>query len=143
MNIETFARYFLSGCVALAVHLSVLAALVELFSFDEVAASGIGFVFACIVNYCIQYFYVFRVSDRLATRALRYVVITVFTLLLNMVVFYLIIQFSGLHYALAQGLTTGFIFVVNFVLNSLWTFNIQADDRGTHRRLDGGVKDAS
>ena len=123
VGVSTFLRYIISGCVALGVHLLVLSALVELLSVDEVLASAVGFVVACAVNFCVQFYYVFGASDQMGQRATRYAAITIMTLLLNTLLFAGLFEITQFHYSIVQGITTAIIFVVNYVLNALWTFS--------------------
>lgn len=121
--LRQFARYFISGCLALAVHLAVLALLVELFAIPAIAATAAGFVVGLVVNYAIQHAWVFRVDGEHERFFVRYVLITIVTFILNMVLFWVGHQVIGLWYPVAQIAATGIVFVLNFGINRLYTFS--------------------
>ena len=122
MIVRDFARYLVAGCIAVAIHLAVLVVMVERFAVNPTLATSAGFVMACIVNYLLQQAWVFRAEGRHRVFFVRYVVVTGCTLALNILLFWLIHQFWGLWYFAAQILVTGFIFLLNFAVNRLYTF---------------------
>ncbi|WPL17691.1 GtrA-like protein [Thiorhodovibrio winogradskyi] len=117
-----FLRYVLSGSTALGVHLAVLAVLVEFFALNETLASGVGFLFAILVNYSIQHQWVFQASGQHGRHFPRYLLITFMTFALNLLLFWLAVNVLNFWYPIAQILTTGIIFMLNFFLNRQFTF---------------------
>ncbi len=121
--LRQFAKYFLSGCLALAVHLAVLALLVELFATPAVIATAAGFAVGLVVNYAIQHAWVFGVAGAHERYFVRYVLITIVTFVLNIGLFWVGHHVIGLWYPVAQIVATGIVFILNFGINKLYTFN--------------------
>ena len=122
MVYRQFIRFFISGSTALAVHLAVLALLVELHATNETLASGIGFLVAVVVNYTIQHRWVFEAEGNHSAHLPRYLLVTFITFAANLGLFWVALNLVGLWYPVAQVLTTGFIFILNFILNRQFTF---------------------
>ena len=122
MVYRQFVRYFISGSTALIVHVAVLALLVELFAFNETVASGIGFVVAVLVNYTIQHTWVFEAEGNHGEHFPRYLLVTLITFSLNLGLFWMAVNVVEIWYPLAQVLTTGIIFILNFLINRQFTF---------------------
>jgi putative flippase GtrA len=119
-----FARYFVSGSLALATHLIVLMTLVELLAMSASLATSIGFFIGLSVNYIIQRRWVFHVDGAHRVLFVRYVGITLATFGVNILLFRIAYEGLGLWYPLAQVLATGIIFVANFVINLHYTFRL-------------------
>jgi putative flippase GtrA len=117
-----FAKYFVGGCFALAVHLLILATLVELLNANPLVATSIGFIVALCVNYLVQHTWVFGFAGTHKVSFPRYVAITSITFVANIALFRLLSVAFGLWYLAAQTAATGIIFVVNFVINRHYTF---------------------
>jgi putative flippase GtrA len=116
-----FCRYIVVGGGALGIHLIVLQALLMARACEPWMASAIGFIVACTFNYTLQRLWVFA-SDRPHTVALpRYVAITTFMLGVNTILFAMLFGL-GLPPLVAQTITTGCVFVLNFFANRRFTF---------------------
>jgi putative flippase GtrA len=88
-------------------------------------ASAAGFVIACAFNYSLQRLWVFQ-SNRSQVAALpRYVAITTVMLGINTMLFTALSE-SGLPPLVAQTVTTGCVFVLNFFGNRYFTFGALA-----------------
>jgi putative flippase GtrA len=116
-----FVRYSIVGGLAFALHLALLQILLLRAACPAWAASAIGFVLACVFNYALQRLWVFRCGRSHAVAALRYVAITTVMLGVNMVLFGLLYRL-GLEPVVAQTITTGCVFVLNFHGNRRFTF---------------------
>ena len=119
---QQFIRYLISGVSALALHMAILAFLVELFAIDETVASGTGFFFAVLLNYTIQHRWVFAADGNHLNHFQKYLLVTLLTFSVNIVFFWVAVNIVGVWYPLAQLLTTGFIFLLNFIVNRNFTF---------------------
>jgi putative flippase GtrA len=115
-------RYAVSGGAAAATHLAVLIALVEVFALPATPASAAGFAGAMPVNYLLQHHYVFHSASQHVVTFPRYLGVTLATLALNTLVFWLLAEMLGIFYVASQVLTICIIVPVNFVLNRLFTF---------------------
>lgn len=115
-----FARYFAVGCAAVAVHLVVMSAAIELAFLRETWASSVGLAVAIGVNYLLQRRYTFRSQVPLASGAGLFLAFALLTLAVNAVLFAWLS--ARLHYLPAQLLATGAVFVMNYQLNRRFTF---------------------
>jgi putative flippase GtrA len=122
-----FAKYFISGVIALIAHLLVLTALVELLNVRPLVATGAGFMVGVCVNYVGQHAWVFRASGRHAVLFPRFAVVTFATFAANIALFHLLHDIIGLWYVAAQLVATAVIFVVNFLINRYYTFRPRPD----------------
>jgi len=117
-----FVRYTLAGGAAVVTHLAVLSLLVELTPINKMLASAIGFVCAIPVNYLLQHRFVFHSSGTHGIRFVRYIVVTLSTMILNVLSFWILAEILIVYYVTAQLLTMGLVFTMNFVLNRTYTF---------------------
>ena len=124
MIARQFARYFVVGSLAAGIHLFVLSVLIELAAVNPSVASSVGFVLACLFNYILQHYWVFDAIGSIKVFFPRYVLITSITFCLNLVLFYVFHEVMGLWYVTSQVLAIGLVFVVNFFLNRVYTFDV-------------------
>jgi putative flippase GtrA len=117
-----FARYLVVGSVAFAVHLATLESLLTANFPSASAASAIGFLVACVVNFTLQRAWVFRSMRGVSDAVARYGAVTLATLGVNTFLFSLLHAGCGIPPAAAQTATTGSVFVINFFCNRHFTF---------------------
>tara|TARA_B100000497_G_C7630238_1_gene378788 strand:- start:648 stop:1052 length:405 start_codon:yes stop_codon:yes gene_type:complete len=115
-------KYMVCGGLATATHLGVLALLVEVFKFNSVLASTLGFGAAIFVNYSLQYHWAFASDTPHGTALKRYLIVTLTMMGVNTFLFWLLISVFSFTYLVAQITTIGFIFGVNYVINKNFTF---------------------
>ena len=121
-----FARYVVVGSTAFLLHVVILEALLAAGLSSATAASAIGFVAACILNFTLQRTIVFHSRRGWRMTALRYVVVTLAMLGLNSTVFFISNAWLGVPPIVAQTVTTGAVFVLNFFCNRHFTFAMTA-----------------
>jgi len=114
--------YVGSGGIATASHYLVTVAAVELFSAEPVAASASGFAVGAGVKYWLNYVVAFQSRARHAAAMTRYVVMLAAMLALNTLVFALLQRGLGLHYIVAQVLTTILLIPPGYVVSRQWVF---------------------
>lgn len=119
-----FVRYVMVGGSALGLHLAVLQGLLWAACTPWIA-SAIGFVIACVLNYSLQRLWVFRSTRSHMAAAPRYVAITTVMLGVNTLLFS-VLYGAGLPAVAAQTVTTGCVFVLNFLGNRYVTFAAHA-----------------
>jgi len=118
-----FLRYGLAGGVAALTHLVVLVVLTEVVRLPATLASAVGFSCAVPVNYVLQHRFVFNRRSRHLVFFPRYLSITLLTLGLNTVLFWLLTEGLGVFYVVSQVITIGLIVPLNYVLNRAFTFS--------------------
>ena len=116
-----FPRYVLVGGTALLLHLAVIHALLAAAACDAWLASAIGFVLACAFNYAMQHVWVFRSTRPHAATLPRYFAVTGLMLCVNTALFTALYR-AEIPPLAAQILTTGGVFVLNFLANRRFTF---------------------
>ena len=114
--------YVGAGGIATASHYVTTIAAVELASVRPVIASAVGFVVGALVKYYLNYFVAFRSGERHAVAVPRFVVMLAILLGLNTLVFALLNEAFGLHYMIAQVVTTGLLIPPGYLLSRLWVF---------------------
>lgn len=117
-----FLRYLVASCAAVVTHLAVLVILVQLAELPKPLASAMGFCCAIPVNYVIQHRYVFRKTGAHIYYFIRYLLITLTMMLVNVMIFWIFTSIFGIFYILSQLLTIGIIAVLNFLFNRAFTF---------------------
>lgn len=133
-HLHRFLRFAAVGALGTAAHYSLLLALVEGAGVDPVAGSVAGFLLGALVNYTLNRTLVFR-SDRDHVEALpRFLAVAGMGLGWNALLMYVLVDFAGIHYLLAQILTTAVLLVWHYLGNALWTFRKHpADGEGGGR----------
>lgn len=119
-----FARYVLVGGTAFLLHVTILEGLLGAGLSSATAASAIGFVAACVLNFTLQRTVVFNSRRGWRAAALRYVIVTLAMLGLNTAIFFMLNAWLGLPPIAAQTTTTGAVFVLNFFCNRHFTFAV-------------------
>ena len=121
-----FLRFAIVGAVGTAAQYALLLALVEGAGADPVVGSVAGFVLGALVNYTLNRTLVFR-SDRAHVEALpRFLAVAGMGLCWNALLMYVLVDVAGVHYFIAQILTTGLLLGWHYAGNALWTFRRRA-----------------
>lgn len=121
-HLSRFLRFAVVGAVGTVAHYALLLALVEVAGVDPVVGSVAGFVLGALVNYGLNRTLVFG-SDRAHVEALpRFFAIAGMGLVWNALLMHLFVDLLGLHYLLAQIITTALLLLWHYGGNALWTF---------------------
>lgn len=114
-------RFAIVGAVGTAAHYGLLLALVEGLGAAPLAGSVAGFGLGAVVNYSLNRLFVFR-SGRAHREALpRFVVVALAGLGWNALLMALLTAL-GLHYLVAQILTTALLLLWHYGAHAVWTF---------------------
>lgn len=123
---ERFAKFAGVGAIGTAAHYATLFVLVDFLGVGAVAASSAGFVVGGVINYLLNYRFTFRSQQSHTSTAPRFFAIALGGFFLNGAGMSLFADHIGLHYLLAQVITTGIILVWTFLANHYWTFGRSA-----------------
>ena len=123
---KTFAKYFISGSVAAIIHFSILALLVEVCNADPTLSTSLGFCVGTAFNYLLQYYWTYSASGDHRKVFLIYILVTLSMLCVNALLFWIQVELIGVHYLLAQFAATGVVMVMNYVINTKYTFSSTA-----------------
>ena len=114
--------YLGAGGIATAAHYATMIVLVELFGAQPIVATGSGFAVGAAVKYWLNYVMVFR-SDREHVVAVPRFAVTLAILFAgNLGAFWVFQQALGLHYVVAQVLTTCAMIPPGYLLSRLWVY---------------------
>ena len=119
---RSFPVYVGSGGVATASHYAVTIAAVELLSVAPVTASATGFAVGAGVKYWLNYAVAFQSRARHAAAMTRFALMLALMLGLNTLLFALLERGLGLHYLLAQAITTILLIPPGYVVSRQWVF---------------------
>lgn len=117
-----FVRFTAVGGVATLIQYVVLVALVQLFNADPVRSSAAGFGVSAFANYGLNSRFTFRSTVAHRRGMLRFGIVCGAGLVLNSLVMAAAVNGLGIHYLLAQVVSTGVVLLWNFALSALWTF---------------------
>jgi putative flippase GtrA len=120
VDVARLLRYAVSGGLSAATHFGV--GLILSRWLPPVAASTIGFAASVLVSYTLQHAWVFRSTATHTVAGGKFLTVTAAALALNTSLVWL--GTSALHapYAVAQAVALVAIPVLNYSLNSRWTF---------------------
>ncbi len=119
------SRFAVIGLIASALHVTVAGGFYYEVHFHPLIANFTGFVFAWIVSFAGHYFWTF---DRVSTmrRAMpRFLLVSLFGLLLNQVIVWLVVSFLGQSFTLAMALVVVIIPATSFIISKLWAFRAE------------------
>ncbi|GIM95880.1 GtrA family protein [Paractinoplanes toevensis] len=114
-------RYAISGGASAATHFGVGLALTGA-GVRPVVASTAGFVASIAVSYALQHAWVFRSSAGHAVAGSKFLTVTAAAFLLNTAVLWVGTELLDGPFALVQAVALVAIPVLNYTLNSRWTF---------------------
>lgn len=115
-----FIRYLVTGATATAAHYIVLILIVE---HGAIALLGsiVGSVVGLVTNYLLSSRWVFVLAAGTSSRFARFLAVSALAFGLN-AAFMWIGLWAGLHYLLAQVLSTFLLMLINYTLHANWTF---------------------
>jgi putative flippase GtrA len=114
--------YIGAGGAATAAHYVVTIFAVEVLSMAPVAASALGFAVGATLKYWLNYSVAFRSSARHTHAVARYVVMLAIFIALNTAIFWALQRGLGLHYLVAQVLTTILLIAPGYLVSRRWVF---------------------
>lgn len=117
-----FSMFVVVGVAAAVVHYGLLIGLVELAGVRPVPATLAGYVAGGVVSYWLNRRHTYE-SDRPHEEAgWRFALVAGVGFLLTSLFMYLLHDVAGLHYLLAQLVTTGIVLVWSFLAHRIYTF---------------------
>jgi len=127
--IRQFVGFAGVGVVGTAGHYATLIALVHLVGLVPLLASIAGFVVGAIINYFLNYRFIFRSRKRHSEALVKFLTVASAGLCLNALAVWLGMEWLRWHYLVAQVVATGIVLVWNFSANKIWTFAHRGDSR--------------
>lgn len=114
--------YIAAGFAAVGGHYATTIAGVELLDARPLAASAAGFCVGAVIKYVLNYFLAFRSAEKHSAALAKFAVALAVLFALNALVFWVLQSGLGLHYIVAQVLTTGALILPGYFLSRLWVF---------------------
>jgi putative flippase GtrA len=114
--------YVGAGGIATACHYAATIASVELLGIPPLAASAGGFAVGAVVKYWLNYSVAFRSQASHRSASPRFAVALALLMAANTVLFGLLQGGLGLHYILAQVLTTALLVPPGYAIHRYWVF---------------------
>lgn len=114
--------YIGAGFLTVAGHYATTITLVEILHALPLAASVAGFCVGAAIKYVLNYFVAFRSVETHRAALAKFAVALAILFVLNALFFALLHQGLGLHYLVAQVLTTGLLIPPGYLLSRLWVF---------------------
>jgi putative flippase GtrA len=119
---RSLPMYLGAGGIATACHYLCTIALVEVFGATPLAASATGFVVGATAKYFLNYFYAFESEERHSVAVVKFLLSLALLFALNALFFYTLNELLGLHYMVAQVLTTALLIPPGYVVSRRWVF---------------------
>ncbi|OMC66567.1 hypothetical protein BK126_21465 [Paenibacillus sp. FSL H7-0326] len=129
-NYLELLKYGVVGVLGAGIHFFTMVLCVEVFGISSLISSVIGFSLSLVISFILNYKWTF--SNRVdpqdgnhnrTTYFIKYVVVSLSGLLVNLITIYLMNDVFLIWYVYAQ-LTASFIVPIhNYFLNKFWTFN--------------------
>ncbi len=110
------------GAVGTSAHYALFLALIQAGSVAPVRASAAGFLLGALVNYILNYRFVFKSSAKHGAAMLKFLAVATVGLALNVAAMSVAIDRLAWHYLIAQLAATGLVLLWNFAGNRFWTF---------------------
>jgi putative flippase GtrA len=120
--IARLLRYAVSGGASALTHFGIGLALAEGLHVRPVIASATGFAASVVVSYVLQHAWVFRSTAAHAVAGSKFLTVTAAAFTLNTVVLWLGTEVLTAPYPAVQAIALVAIPVLNYSLNSRWTF---------------------
>jgi len=120
--IARLLRYAVSGGASALTHFGIGLALAEGLHVRPVAASTAGFVASILVSYVLQHAWVFRATTGHAVAGSRFLAVTAAAFALNTTVLWTGTELLHAPYPIVQAVALVAIPLLNYSLNSRWTF---------------------
>ena len=114
--------YVGAGGISTAAHYVVTIAAVELFAVPPVVASASGFAVGAAIKYWLNYSIAFRSRERHSLAIARFLVALAAMMALNTAIFAAFQRALGMHYLVAQMITTILLIPPGYVLHRKWVF---------------------
>lgn len=114
--------YVGTGGVATASHYVVTVASVEVFAVAPIVASVMGFATGAAIKYWLNYSMAFASRARHARAMVRFALALALLMALNTALFALFQRGLGMHYLLAQAITTILLIAPGYVIHREWVF---------------------
>jgi len=123
--LEQFFKFAIVGIIGTVVNLLFLYIFTDLFEIYYLISAMFSFVISLTNNYILNKIWTFKekIKSDFNKKYLKFALVSLCSLVVNLVFLYLFTEFIGIYYMLSQILAIGFAMIVNFLGNKIWTFS--------------------
>lgn len=123
-----FFRYGVVGGFGTVIHLVIIFLFVEYFKLTPIVSSVAGFFIVLVFSYFLNRFWTFQTKNTNRFQFIKYVIVSVIGLVINISIMYITIDILLWPYLLGAITMSFFVALTNFILNQVWTFNNKQAD---------------
>ncbi|WP_251035853.1 GtrA family protein [Paenibacillus sp. ISL-20] len=120
--VSQFTKYALVGIIGTGIQTSILIMFVEVYNFQVIVATTMGFICSLLVSFFINFRWTFGRNKLTIYSFVKYLIVSLSGLLLNISILYIMVDLLGIWYIWAHILTLVVVPISNFTLNRMWTF---------------------
>ena len=120
--LKQIIKFAFVGGSAFVIDFAVLWVLTEFFGVHYLISNCISFTVSVIYNYILSVYWVFDVSAKRKKSAelIVFMVLSVIGLGINQLVYWLCVEFAGIHYLISKIGATAIVMVYNFITRKLF-----------------------
>lgn len=115
---KQIVKYLISGGTSAVANLFLLYVFTDLLGIYYLLSSIFSFVFAVMLGFTLQKFWTFKGSHVEGTRrqAVAYLSVAISNAFLNTILLYLLVEYAGIHYLLAQFINSAMLAIGSFII---------------------------
>ncbi len=131
-------RFAIVGGIGTLVNLSLLYILTDVYGILYLISEAIAFTISVIHNYFWNKTFTFEedLKEKVVGKGLRFTIICIVALTVNLTVLFILVEFFGIFYLLAEIGAIGVAFFVNFFGNRFWTFRHKIKTENPDKQLN-------
>ena len=120
-RMKAFAKFVGIGGLATAIQYGLMISFIEFLTINAVAASASSYAISAVFNYTANYYWTFN-SDTKHLQALpKFALASILVLAINTLLFWFFLR-TGLHYLVAQVVSTIITLFINFSIHKIWIY---------------------
>ncbi len=123
--IKEFAKFAFVGAIGTLINITILYFLTEKAGIYYIISAIFAFLVAMTNNFILNKIWTFKekIKSDLGKKYLKFGLVSVLTLLVNLFFLYIFTEFFGIYYIISQVLAIGIALILNFFGNKIWTFS--------------------
>lgn len=122
-NVTKFVKYGFVGVLGTLVHTTILTISVEILHISPILSTVLGFMGSLILSFKLNSMWTFKGDSRTKYSFLKYIIICLIGLLINVCIMTLIVKVLHSTYLIGQGISILVVPIFNFILSSYWAFS--------------------
>ncbi len=120
------SKFVIVGGLGALINVSILFILTDIFNVFYLISEIIAFIISASQNYVLNKIWTFKekLKNSVIKKYFKYLLISMISLLFNISVLYMLVEFFGFWYIYAEIVAIIFSSLINFLGNKIWTFKI-------------------